>query len=203
MRRIIVRVFVAVSLALLVAALVFAAVTADQVYSASHRNDAQGADAIVVLGAAQYNGKPSPVLKARLNQSLVLYREGLAPVIITSGGRQPGDPYTEASVGAAYLAESGVPRGSIYQEDTGRTTWESMRNVAAIGRAHDLRTVILVSDPLHSARIRRMALDLGFQSAFTSPDSYLDLRRSTLTKLTELAYETLALMAYEVGFDRS
>jgi uncharacterized SAM-binding protein YcdF (DUF218 family) len=188
--------------ALLVAAIGYPAMTAYSVYTLSHRDEMHAADAIVVLGAAEYDGRPSPVLQARLDHALYLYRQGMAPVIITTGGKRPGDVYTEAQVGSAYLAEHGVPRSRLFEEDQGQSTYQSISRVAKIGGAHDVHTVLLVSDPLHSARVQRMALDLGFRAAYTSPDSYLDLNRSTNTKLDQLVHETGALLAYEAGISR-
>jgi uncharacterized SAM-binding protein YcdF (DUF218 family) len=188
--------------ALLIAAIGYPAATAFSVYTLSHRDEMRPADALVVLGAAEYDGRPSPVLEARLDHALYLNRQGMAPVIITTGGKQPGDVYTEAEVGSAYLAEHGVPRSRLFQEDQGQSTYQSMNRVAQIGSQHEVHTVLLVSDPLHSARVQRMALDLGFRAAYTSPDSYLDLNRSTNTKLDELVHETGALLAYELGISR-
>jgi vancomycin permeability regulator SanA len=197
------RVLIPISLvALLVAAVGYPAMTAFSVYTLSHRDEMHAADAIVVLGAAEYDGQPSPVLQARLDHALYLYRQGMAPFIITTGGNRPGDVYTEAAVGSEYLAQHGVPRSRLFQEDQGQSTYQSISRVAKIGGAHDLHSVLLVSDPLHSARVQRMALDLGFRAAYTSPDSYLDLNRSTNTKVDELVHETGALLAYELGVNR-
>lgn len=195
---------VAIFAALLVLAAAFAGVTASRVFAVSHENQLHRADAIVVLGAAQYNGQPSPILEARLMHALELYRAGLAPAIITSGGRQPGDDsgYTEASVSARWLLQQGVPEDRVYLEDTGRTTWQSMCNVAAIGRAHGFRTIILVTDPLASARAQEMALSLGFEAAYVSPDSYLELSWTNRTKVRQWGEETVALMLYQLGLDR-
>ncbi len=196
--------FLALLAAVLIALGVFAGVTAYRVFAVSHENQLHRADAIVVLGAAQYDGKPSPILQARLLHALELYRAELAPAIITSGGRQPGDTsgYTEASVAARWLLQQGVPPGHLYLEDTGRTTWQSLSNVAALGRVHGFHTVILVTDPLASARAQQMALTLGFTAAYVSPDSYLDLSWTNRTKLAQWGEETLALMLYQVGLDR-
>jgi uncharacterized SAM-binding protein YcdF (DUF218 family) len=189
---------------LVVAAASFAGVTAYRVLTVSHENQLHRADVIVVLGAAQYNGKPSPILRARLLHALEIYRAGLAPAIITSGGREPGDDsdFTEASVAANWLVEMGVPRGRVFEEDTGRTTWQSMSNVAAIGRAHGFNSVVLVTDPLASARAQQMALAVGFRAAYVSPDSYLDLTWTNRSKLRQWGQETAALMLYQVGLDR-
>lgn len=195
---------IAVVAALFVAVGAFGGVTAYRVYTVSHQNQIHRADAIVVLGAAQYDGKPSPILQARLQHALELYRTGLAPAIITTGGRQPGDSsgYTEGSVAARWLLQHGAPPGGLYLEDTGRTTWQTMSNVAAIGEAHGFRSLILVTDPLASARAQQMALALGFQAAYVSPDSYLQLSWTDRTKLRQWGAETVALMLYEVGLDR-
>ena len=203
MRRVLLALF-AILATLVVVLGAFAGVTAHRVFAVSHENQMHRADAIVVLGAAQYDGKPSPILEARLVHALQLYRARLAPAIITSGGHQPGDTsgYTESSVAARWLLQQGVPPGRVFLEDTGRTTWQSMSNVAAIGRAQGFRTVILVTDPLASARAQQMALAVGFTAAYVSPDSYLDLSWTNRTKLAQWGDETLALMLYQVGLDR-
>lgn len=195
---------VAVCVALVVGVGAFAGVTAHRVLVVSHENQVHRADAIVVLGAAQYNGQPSPILQARLLHALQLYRAGLAPTLVTSGGRERGDDsaFTEASVGATWLNREGVPAGRILQEDTGRTTWQSLSNVAAIARAHDWHTVILVTDPLASARAQAMARTLGFRAAYVSPASYLDLTWSNRSKIEQWAQETAALMLFQIGLDR-
>lgn len=195
---------VAICAAVVVGVGAFAGVTAHRVLEVSHENQLHRADAIVVLGAAQYDGRPSPILQARLLHALQLYRAGLAGTLVTSGGREPGDDsaYTEASVGADWLVQEGVPRDRILQEDTGRTTWQSLSNVAAIGRAHGFRSVILVTDPLASARAQEMALALGFRAAYVSPASYLDLTWSDRSKVQQWGQETVALMLFQVGLDR-
>ncbi len=168
------------------------------VWRDSHLDQYHPAGAIVVLGAAQYNGTPSPVLRARLAHALYLYRQELSRVVITTGGKQPGDRYTEAGTGATWLEQNGVPADAILSENTGRNTWQSLTNVAAIARAHGIDTILMVSDPLHSARLKAMASALGFRAAYTSPDSYLDLHRSRLTKLEELVHEVAALAYFQV-----
>lgn len=198
------RLALAAILTALFAAASFAGVTAYRVLTVSHENQMHRADAIVVLGAAQYQGRPSPILQARLQHALELYRAGLAPAIVTSGGREAGDDsgYTEGSVAGTWLVRAGVPADRLYEEDTGRTTWQSMAEVAAIGRAHGFRTVLLVTDPLASARAQEMALADGFRAAYVSPDSYLQLSWTNGTKLQQWGEETAALMLYQVGFDR-
>jgi len=116
------------------------------------------ADAIVVLGAAQYNGRPSPVLRARLDHALTLYREGLAHTIVVTGGIGTGDRVSEATVGQQYLAQQGVPRTAIVVRPEGRSTAASMEAVAAWARERGLERLLLVSDPFHMLRLR---LEMG------------------------------------------
>ena len=119
-------------------------------------DDAQPADVIIVLGAAEYRGKPSPVLQGRLNHALLLYLKGMAPYILTTGGAG-GDPqFTEAEVGRGYLTEHGVPSEAILVEDDGSTTAESLTAAAEIMRRMNMQSCIVVSDGYHIFRARRM-----------------------------------------------
>lgn len=170
-----------------------------RVWDQSHQDEGVvQADAIVVLGAAQYDGDPSPVFKARLDHAHFLYGEELAETLIVTGGKQAGDRFTEAEAGEMYLVERGVPAEAIVGETRGKTTLESLRGVSDIAEARDIDTLLLVSDPLHSERIKRMALDLGFDRAYTSPASYTQLDRSRATKARELVREVASLLAYEL-----
>ena len=126
------------------------------------------ADAIVVLGAAQYAGKPSPVLKARLDHALDLWDRGLSHKLILTGGMGRGDTTSEAAVGRVYAQKHGVPDSSILLETTGRTTRESMQTVARIMESKGLRSAILVSDPFHMLRLWIIARRFGFVP-YTSP----------------------------------
>ncbi|MGA0920554.1 MAG: YdcF family protein [Gemmatimonadaceae bacterium] len=139
------------------------------------RDRAAPADAIVVLGAAQYSGKPSPVLQARLDQALTLYRRGLAPRVILTGGTAPGDRTSEAAVGRSYLRRAGVPATALLMETEGRTTRTSLTAVATLAAPLEIHRVILVSDPFHLLRARVIATRLGFE-ALTSPAHRLSLR---------------------------
>ena len=163
----------------------------------SHTDENRGADGIVVLGAAQYDGEPSEVFKARLDQAAFLFDEGLAPTVVVTGGKQEGDRFTEAEAGEIYLVEQGVPADRIVGETEGRTTFESLRAVSQMAADQGIETILLVSDPLHLERIKRMALDLGFENAFTSYASYERLNRSTTIKVKELIHEVGAIMVYE------
>jgi uncharacterized SAM-binding protein YcdF (DUF218 family) len=149
---------------LLAAVLVYLAVTFVQVWAAAGRDEAAPAQAIVVLGAAQYDGDPSPVLAARLDHAADLYRRGLAPLIVVTGGRQEGDRFTEAGAGAAYLESLGVPGSAIERETTSDNSWESLAAASRFLRDDGISDVILVSDPFHSYRIEAIAEDLGLDS---------------------------------------
>lgn len=197
------RLIVILCLAVPIAMVGFTAFTSVQVWATSHEDDMHPADAIVVLGAAQYDGRPSPVLQARLDHALYLYRQHMAPTVITTGGKLAGDTYTEGGTGEMYLRERGVPAVDLLKETSGGSTYESLHNVAVIARAHGIHSALLVTDPLTSARAKRMALDLGFEAVYASPDNYVELEHSRRTKLDELAKETVSLMLYQLGFDRS
>lgn len=133
-----------------------------------HRDNARPASAIVVLGAAQYVGRPSPVLRARLDHAIDLYRRGLAPRIIFTGGFGDRDTTSEAAVGQRYAIEHGVPPRAILIENSGRSTAESLRHVAVLMDAEPSRDVILVSDPFHMLRLSILARRYGM-TPFASP----------------------------------
>jgi len=126
-------------------------------------DEAQAADAIIVLGAAEYRGKPSPVLEARLNHALFLYLKGLAPRVITTGGAG-GDPvFTEGSVGRAYLTSRGVPPEAIVVEREGESTVQSVTAVVEIMRRMNLKSAIVVSDGYHIFRVKKMLESSGMR----------------------------------------
>ena len=134
----------------------------------SSRDEARPADAIVVLGAAQYAGRPSPVLRARLDHGLDLWRRHLGKILILTGGTGAGDTTSEAAVGRTYAMKRDVPDTVILTETQGRTTSESMRAVAGMLEARGLQTALLVSDPFHMLRLRILARRFGF-TPYTSP----------------------------------
>jgi uncharacterized SAM-binding protein YcdF (DUF218 family) len=160
----------------------FVAGCAIVVWRAAHHDDASElgrADAIVVLGAAEYDGDPSPVFAGRLDHAVLLFEQGRADRVLVLGGGQPGDRFTEAEAGAAYLVEKGVPEDAIIPVPRGHTTFESLRAAAPVMRKAGLDSAFLVSDPWHNARVERMAGDLGidghasatWQSAATSQET--------------------------------
>lgn len=170
-----------------------------RIWSQSRSDEVHSADVIVVLGAAQYDGDPSPVFKARLDQAAYLYEEDLSDTMIVTGGKQPGDRFTEAQVAEDYLVEEhGLSEGVILQEEEGLTTFQSLTRVSEMATDEGLDTALLVSDPMHSERVKRMALDLGFEEAYASWASYERLDRSRETKAKELLHEVTALLVYEL-----
>jgi uncharacterized SAM-binding protein YcdF (DUF218 family) len=182
------------------AVVLYGAVTFTQVWLASRRDDAHKAQAIVVFGAAQYNGRPSAVLRARLDHAVGLYRQHMAPVIVVTGGRQPGDLFTEATASADYLHTKGVPDNDILREVSGHSSWQSLASTAAFLKVRNIHDVILVSDPFHSLRIGGMAAELGLDAS-TSPT-----RTSPITGFSAAEYmgrETVAVaLGRIVGFRR-
>jgi uncharacterized SAM-binding protein YcdF (DUF218 family) len=170
---------IAVGLLVIVAAIAASGVI---VWRAAHHDDASEvdhADAIVVLGAAQYNGEPSPVFAGRLDQALRLWQQERSDLIVTVGSNQPGDSTTEAEAAKTYLADRGVPSSDVVALPVGTTTFESMQAAADELHRRSLSSAFLVSDPWHNARIKAMAGDLGLRgyasatwtSAATSEES--------------------------------
>jgi uncharacterized SAM-binding protein YcdF (DUF218 family) len=144
--------------------LLLLSVTAVAVWNAAHTDDAthvDSADAIVVLGAAQYAGTPSPVLAGRLEGAKILYDQGRAPTVLVLGGGQPGDQTTEAATGRQYLIDHGVPEADVVAIPQGNTTLESLQAAARYMDQHGMSSAFLVSDPWHNLRIKKMASDLG------------------------------------------
>jgi len=172
------------------AAVAYVAITATQVWAAGNADERAPADAIVVLGAAQYDGRPSPVLAARLDHALMLYESGLAPYIAVTGGKQPDDRWTEASTAYNYLADRGVGDSAILRIRDGQDTWESLAATARILRDRGLERVILVSSPTHALRTKVIAEELGLSAQVSSTQTdAAGLRR----QLRETARETAAV----------
>jgi uncharacterized SAM-binding protein YcdF (DUF218 family) len=154
----------------------------------SQQDQRQPVDAIVVLGAAQYNGRPSPVLRARLDHALGLYRDGVAPLIVVTGGVGRGDTTSEAMVGERYLRSHGVPASAVAAAGEGRTTKTSMTAVAAWLRPRGITRVLLVSDPFHMFRLRLEARRTALV-AFTSPTESSPISDNPVLELRYLLAE--------------
>jgi vancomycin permeability regulator SanA len=166
-----------------------------QVRQASRHDGARSAEAIIVLGAAQYNGRASPVLRNRLEHALGMYQQKLAPVIVVTGGRRTGDRFTEAGVGYLYLRQHGVPDAALRQEVRGRTTYESLASARRFLRKEDIDDVILVSGKAQSKRLAGIAHDVGLRAAISGAGG-------TPTR-SELFRETVAVSAGRIfGYRR-
>src|SRR5215468_12784640 len=157
---------------LIIAALIlllFFIVTAVKVVHSASLQETHPADAIVVFGAAEYYGKPSPVLRARLNHAFDLYQLHLAPVIITTGGAADDPKFSEGGVGSDTLHKRGVPESALIAETQGSNTAESARRVAVIMRANGLHSCIAVSDAYHVFRIRKLLQHEGIGPVYVAP----------------------------------
>ncbi len=139
-----------------------------EIRNQSQVDEAQQADIIVVLGAAEYRGKPSPVLEARLNHALFLYRKDLAPRILTTGGKGPDPTFSEGEVAHAYLSRHGIPSEAIFVESEGESTVHSIAAAAEIMHRMNLKSCIVVSDGYHIYRVKKMLETMGMQ-AYGSP----------------------------------
>jgi uncharacterized SAM-binding protein YcdF (DUF218 family) len=154
----------------------------------SQQDERRPVDAIIVLGAAQYNGRPSPVLRARLDHALGLYRDGLASVVVVTGGVGLGDTTSEALVGKRYLAAHGIPIRAIIAQPEGRTTMASMTAVAQWLRRRGFHRVLLVSDPFHMFRLRLEARRTALE-AYTSPTESSPISENPVLELRYLFAE--------------
>jgi uncharacterized SAM-binding protein YcdF (DUF218 family) len=143
----------------------YVVVTFVQVWTASRRDGDRSADAIVVLGAAQYDCRPSPVLRDRLDHALELYEGGTADTIVVTGGRREGDRCTEATASADYLIAAGVPDAHLLREVQGTNTWESLAASARILRDKELTDVVMVTDGYHALRVQAIADELGLDAS--------------------------------------
>jgi uncharacterized SAM-binding protein YcdF (DUF218 family) len=175
-------------------------VTFVQVWRAARLDDAHRSEAIVVLGAAQFDGRPSAVFRARLDHAADLYAADIAPVVVVTGGKQQGDRFTEATAGADYLLTHGVPDSAILRETQGSSSWESLAASARLLSERGMTEVVLVSDPFHSLRIDEIAEELGLD-AVTSPTQTSPIDGADEWK--NFGTETIRVAAGRlVGFDR-
>jgi uncharacterized SAM-binding protein YcdF (DUF218 family) len=185
--------------ALALGALAVLCVTALAVWRAAHSDDAsrvEHADVILVLGAAQYGGDPSPVFRGRLEHAVLLYRDGRAGRVVVLGGGAPGDTTTEAEAGRAWLIARGIPEQDVVASPVGSTTLESLRAAVDWMRSQGLDSAFLVSDPWHNLRIKRMASDLGIE-AYASA-TWRSAARTEGTRFSGYLRETFAYLYYRV-----
>ncbi len=177
----------------------FVAGCAIVVWRAAHHDDASEidrADAIVVLGAAQYDGEPSPVFAGRLDHAALLYEQGRAERVLVLGAGQPGDRSTEAEAGRVYLMDHGVPAEAIISVPRGHTTFESLEAAVPVLRDGGMRSAFLVSDPWHNARVERMAGDLGIDGYASA--TWQSAATSQETRFEGYLRETFAYLYYRV-----
>lgn len=185
--------------AVAVAALLALGLTGVAVWRAAHTDDAsrvERADAILVLGAAQYDGTPSPVFEGRLWHAALLYREDRAGTVLVLGGSRPGDRSSEAEAGRDWLVAEGLPPEDVVASPVGTTTLESLEAAAGWMRDRGLRSAFLVSDPWHNLRIKRMASDLGIR-AYASA-TWRSAARTEGTRLAGYVRETFAYLYYRL-----
>jgi uncharacterized SAM-binding protein YcdF (DUF218 family) len=185
-------------LAGLIAVLALAGYTAYRVWDQGNRDERQAADAIVVMGAAQYDGRPSPLFKARLDHAIELFHEGVAPWLVVTGGKAEGDRTTEADAARLYAISRDVPDSAILAEDQSRTTLQAIRHVAALMKGRDLETAVFVSDPSHMLRVLRMASDEGI-TGYGSPTRTSPLERDPVRRVDAIVHELGALAIYFVS----
>ncbi|SDH91545.1 Uncharacterized SAM-binding protein YcdF, DUF218 family [Actinokineospora alba] len=169
--------------------------TAFRVWQVGRVDDRDHADVVVVLGAAQYAGKPSKVLEARLRKAKALYDEGVAEYVVTGGGRRAGDRFTEAEAGRKWLVDRGVPKEKVIGVGEGNDTLGTMRAVATEVRQRGWGSAVIVSDPWHSLRARTMAHDAGID-AWTSPTHSGPIVQTRETQARYILRETAALLYY-------
>jgi uncharacterized SAM-binding protein YcdF (DUF218 family) len=168
-------------------------------YYATH-NQARPADAIAVFGAAEYDGRPSPVLRARLMQGLELYREKLAPLMITLGGNEGGEPHSEGGVGEDFLMAHGVPERDIIAETKSRDTRQSAWQLAAIAKKNNIHSILAVSDGTHLFRIHVLCRAAGL-TVYTSPRPE-DISLPRWLRFKRVAHEVLSYTAWRLGILR-
>jgi uncharacterized SAM-binding protein YcdF (DUF218 family) len=193
-----VRVLARLFLAGLIAALVLIGYTAYRIWDQGNRDERPTADVIVVMGAAQYDGRPSPIFAARLDHAIALFHDGVAPGLIVTGGKAEGDRTTEAASARIYAVQHDVPDDAILSEDQSRTTLQSIRLVARLMRDEGLERAVFVSDPSHMLRVLRMASDEGI-TAFGSPTRTSPLERDPVRRVDAIVHELGALAVYFVS----
>ena len=187
-------------LLLLAAVVVYLGVSLFQVWSTGRSDYGGPVDAIVVMGAAQYDGRPSPQLAARLDHVAELWPEGRAGLVVVTGGKRPGDRFTEAEASAAYLEEHGVPASAIVLEDQGTSSYESLQGVAALLDERGLDEVLIVTDPYHALRSRLIAGEVGLDAHVSpTPTSVVHGGEQTVRELQEAAGVAIGRL---IGFDR-
>jgi uncharacterized SAM-binding protein YcdF (DUF218 family) len=165
------------------------------IYVQARNDQTRPVEAIVVLGAAQYDGRPTPVLQARLDEALAAYRAGVAPLIVVTGGRQEGDRFTEAESSRNYLVDRGVPERVILLENEGHSSWESMQGAGRLLEERGVERILVVSDGFHLFRLKLMARHLGF-TAFGAPATDSPIHRDSGLEFDYVLREAGGVIAF-------
>ncbi len=190
-----------VACAVVIAMCLYAAITFVSILSVGHSDAGESADAVVVMGAAQYDGTPSPVLESRLQHALDLYMQGRVKVIAVTGGKIPGDRFTEAAASRRWLTDRGVPQSVIIREDIGRSTWESLQALAPVLRSYKIQSVLVSTDRWHMQRSVLSLRDLGVRTmpSATATSPLQGVQRAW----GKYAKETVGVgLGRIIGFDR-
>ncbi len=182
-------------LALVLATVLLVGSTAGAFWWTARHDASPASDAIVVLGSAQYDGVPSSIFEARLEHALRLWQDGVAPVVVTVGGKADGDRFTEAEAGAQYLTEAGVPADALLPVPQGVDTLQSVRSVSAVFDERGWTTAVLVTDPWHAMRTQQMAEDAGIEAS-ASPTRQGPSVYSRTTQVRYIFRETAAYLLY-------
>jgi uncharacterized SAM-binding protein YcdF (DUF218 family) len=172
-------------------------VTAFRVWHAGRTDNRPAADAIVVLGSAQYNGRPSAILAARLDHAAMLYKAGVAQRIVTVGGRAAGDRFSEAGAGRLYLEKYGIPDSAVLPVEQGTDTLNSLTAAATVFNSHGWRSAVLVTDPWHELRARQMFRDVGIRTSSSPTHSGPSVHNRT-TEIRYIGRETAAYLFYRL-----
>lgn len=186
-RRRIVRTVLRTVVLVSVVGVAYYAISLFQVWSTGRADSTDPVDAIVVMGAAQFDGRPSPQLAARLDHVVDLWPTGVAPLVVVTGGNLPGDRFTEAEASAAYLIERGVPESAILLEDDGSSTYESLVGVEEILDRRGVDDVLVVTDPYHALRSRLTANEVGLNASVSSTDTSIVTGRDAFWRHLEEA----------------
>jgi uncharacterized SAM-binding protein YcdF (DUF218 family) len=187
-----------VLLVLLVLLVAWVGSVAFRVWYVARQDDRSPTDAIVVLGASQYDGRPSPVFAGRLDHVVRLYEEGVAPTVVTVGSNMPGDRFTEAGSAKEYLIDAGVPAEDVVALPVGRDTWSSVQAMGKYADREGWESVTIVSDPWHEFRTREMTESLGL-AATTSPTRTGPIVQERITEMRSIVRETGAYIWWRVS----
>ncbi|MDQ1700930.1 MAG: hypothetical protein QOF57_182 [Frankiaceae bacterium] len=189
------------AIAFIAVVVIVVGVTAFRVWHTGRQDHHPHADTIVVLGASQFDGRPSAVFRARLDHAITLFKAGVAPTVVTVGGSRPGDRFSEATAGRNYLVSHGVPGVQVTPVGVGNDTLSSLRAAAAVLKGHGWHRAVLVTDPWHELRSRKIAEDLGIDAA-TSPARTGPAVHTRGTEIHYVGRETMAFLYYRL-FHRS